>query len=274
VLTAGLTTADQTCTTTWAQAAGTPPPATDDKPFLYLRDSTVPSLYRNALGLILLGSSLAIAAVLATNARTGTGSYARRLRGQAAEVWSYRDLFLLGAAFLLLETRSVTGFALYFGTTWFVNALVFAGVLLAVLAAVEFTHRFRTPRLEIMYVVLIGGLVLSWLVPSSLLLSLSVVPRGIVAIVISFLPIFAANVIFAKRFSATADAPMAFGINLLGAIVGGCLEYLALVFGYRALLVLAAVLYLGAYLVMPRSRTSATPGDGATAPERQPAIAP
>ena len=56
-------------------------------------------------------------------------------------MWFYRDLFLLGAAFLLLETRSVIGFALYFGTTWFVNALVFAGVLLAVLAAVEFTHR-------------------------------------------------------------------------------------------------------------------------------------
>jgi len=274
VLTAGLSTADQTCTTTWVHAADTPPPATDDKPFLYLRDSTVPSLYRNALGLILLCSSLAIAAVLAANARTGARGGARRLRGQAAEMWSYRDLFLLGAAFLLLETRSVTGFALYFGTTWFVNALVFAGVLVAVLAAVELTHRVRTPRLEVMYAVLIGGLALSWLVPSSLLLSMSVVPRASVAIVISFLPIFAANVIFAKRFAATADAPMAFGTNLLGAIVGGCLEYLSLIFGYRALLILAATLYVGAYLVMPRSRTPATPADGTTAVERRPAVVP
>ena len=71
---------------------------------------------------------------------------------------------------------------------------------------------------------------------------------------ISFLPIFAANVIFAKRFSATGNAPMAFGTNLLGAIVGGCLEYLSLVFGYRALLIIAAVLYVGAYAVMPRGR--------------------
>ena len=91
---------------------------------------------------------------------------------------------------------------------------------------------------------------------------------------ISFLPIFAANVIFAKRFSDTADAPMAFGTNLLGAILGGCLEYLALVFGYRALLILAAMLYVGAYLVMPRSRPPATPADGATALEQQPAVAP
>jgi hypothetical protein len=92
--------------------------------------------------------------------------------------------------------------------------------------------------------------------------------------VISFLPIFAANVIFAKRFSATADAPMAFGTNLLGAIVGGCLEYLSLIFGYRALLILAATLYAGAYLVMPRSPTPATPAVGTERAGAAPAVAP
>ncbi len=35
----------------------------------------------------------------------------------------------MGAAFLLLETKSVVQFALLFGTTWFVNALVFGGIL-------------------------------------------------------------------------------------------------------------------------------------------------
>ena len=53
----------------------------------------------------------------------------------------YGDLFFMGAAFLLLETRSITTFALLFGTTWLVNALVFTGVLLAVLAAIEVTQR-------------------------------------------------------------------------------------------------------------------------------------
>jgi hypothetical protein len=124
-----------------------------------------------------------------------------------------------------------------------------------------------------MYLVLIGGLALSWLVPSAALLSMSVVPRAIVAVVINFLPIFAANVIFAKRFSATADAPMAFGTNLLGAIVGGCLEYLSLVSGYRALLVFAAALYASAYLVMPRSRTPAAVAQSSMPQERRPAAA-
>jgi hypothetical protein len=141
---------------------------------------------------------------------------------------------------------------LFFGTTWVVNALVFAGVLVAVLAAVEVTQRWRTPPLPLMYGLLIAGLALSWLVPASWLLSLDVVLRAVVAIVISFVPIFAANIIFAKRFADTADAPLAFGTNLLGAIVGGCLEYLSLIFGYRALLLLAGALYVASYLVMPR----------------------
>ena len=71
---------------------------------------------------------------------------------------------------------------------------------------------------------------------------------------IAVLPIFAANVIFAKRFAATADAPLAFGTNLLGAILGGCLEYLSLEFGYRALLIVAAVVYVLAFVIRPRER--------------------
>ena len=37
--------------------------------------------------------------------------------------------FVLGIAFLLLETRSLVSFSLLFGTTWLVNALAFFGVL-------------------------------------------------------------------------------------------------------------------------------------------------
>jgi len=258
VMTAGLTSADQSCAQTWARPASTPPPATDDSPFLYLEHKSIPSLYRSALLLIILATVLAIGFVLLMNAAAGGRGALTRVRGQLRGMWSYRDLFLLGAAFLLMETKSVTGFALLFGTTWIVNSLVFGGVLLAVLAAVEVTHRVTTPPLPVTYALLIGGLALSWLVPAGWLLTLDVVPRALVAIVIGFLPIFAANIIFAKRFAATADAPLAFGTNLLGAIVGGCLEYLSLVFGYRALLVLAGALYVSAYLVMPRPQPPTT----------------
>ncbi|NUP02865.1 MAG: spermidine synthase [Nonomuraea sp.] len=237
VITAGVTASAQRCASEWpGAAAGTPAPADDDRPFLYLKDRTIPPIYIITLGLILIVSLLAV--------RVVAGPYGR--------MRPYADLFLLGVAFLLLETKSVTGFALLFGTTWVVNAIVFAGVLVAVLAAVEVTRRFRVPPLPVMYAVLLAGLLLAWLVPNAWLLSLPLPLRAVAAVTVAFLPIFAANVVFAKRFSDTADATTSFGANLLGAMVGGCLEYLALVIGYKGLLIVAALLYLGALALMPR----------------------
>jgi SAM-dependent methyltransferase len=244
VFAVGMTPADQQCDTTWSPTGTPPQPSTDDRPFLYVAEDTgflgIPTIYLTAIGLIVLFSVLAVAISL-------TGGV-----GQVRTMWQYRDLFLLGIAFLLLETKSVTGFALYFGTTWLVNALVFAGVLVAVLAAVEITRRFRTPPLRLMYFVLFGSLTLAWLVPASWVLSLPFPARLVVAVLLAFLPIMAANIIFAKRFESSVHPVTAFGTNLLGAMIGGCLEYAALATGYRWLLAICACLYLAAYLTMPR----------------------
>jgi hypothetical protein len=265
VILAGLTPADQSCEQTWQRTSATPAPSTDDKPFLYVKHSTVPSLYVRTLGLILLASLIAVLVVLLS----APGARGAERLNRVRQMWSYRDLFLLGAAFLLLETKNVTGFALLFGTTWLVNAFVFGGVLIAVLGAVEFTRRRATPPLAIMYALLIGGLVLAWVIPASWLLSLTLLLRVPVAVVIAFLPIFAANVIFSKRFAATSHPTIAFATNLLGAMLGGALEYLSLAFGYRGLLLIAAILYLGAYAAMPRAAREATVAEQ----EREPAAA-
>lgn len=236
VVTVGRAAEDQHCETGPEAVAEMAEPVSDDRPFLYLRDGSFPPLYAVTLLLIIAASLLAV--------RMAAGPYGR--------MRPYRDLFLLGVAFLLLETKSITSFALLFGTTWVVNAIVFAGVLVAVLAAVEVTRRWRTPSLPVMYGVLFAGLALGVLVPNSWLLGLPVGPRAVIAVAVAFLPIFAANVVFAKRFAETADGPMAFGANLLGAMVGGCLEYLAILLGFHALLLVAAAIYLGAFLLMPK----------------------
>lgn len=252
VMTVGRTAADQRCAQPWVRPASVVAPATDDRPFLYLKDRGIPKLYGTTLLLIILASLLAIAGVLLANAEPMRRGAPHRLVTQLSRAFGYRDLFLLGAAFLLLETKSVTGFALLFGTTWLVNSLVFAGVLLAVLAAVEASRFAKSIPVAALYALLLGALALNWLLPSSWLLSLDVPLRALAAVTISFLPIFAANIIFAKRFADTQDGPLAFGVNLLGAIVGGCLEYVSLAAGYRALLLIAGTLYLLAYVVMPR----------------------
>ncbi|HET6741741.1 MAG TPA: spermidine synthase, partial [Kribbella sp.] len=243
VVTVGLTEQDQNCAAEWAGASKTtPPPATDNRPFLYLFTDRIPSLYLVTLGLILVAGLVGVGIA-------GGGSSYRRMR-------PYADLFLLGAGFMLLETKSITGFALLFGTTWVVNAIVFAGVLVAVLAAVEVTRRFKTPPIKVMFAVLFGGLALSWIFPDSWLLGMPVGLRAVVAVLIAFLPIFAANVIFAKRFTDTEDGTASFGANLLGAMLGGCLEYAALIIGYHGLLIIAALLYVGAFILTPKLRAA------------------
>ncbi len=234
VIAAAVDAEQQNCATAATYTAVAP--ATDDRPFLYVRGSGIPAFYLIAVAAILL---ISLAAV-------------RVVGGRLAGMRTYADLFFMGAAFLLLETRSVTTFALLFGTTWVVNAIVFAGVLVVVLLAVEVTRRMRTPGLPILYALLAAALALAYVVPNAWILQLPTSARAVVAIALAFAPVFFANLAFAKRFSTTANSTTAFATNILGAMVGGCLEYLALMVGYRNLLIVAGLLYLAAFLLRPR----------------------
>ena len=148
---------------------------------------------------------------------------------------------------------------LLFGTTWFVNALVFAGILVSVFLAIEVARRVRFRRPGRLYVPLFAAVVLAWAVPPGSLIGLDFVPRFVAAIVLGFTPVFIANLVFADRFREVAASGVAFGTNLLGAIVGGVLEYGALVVGYRALLIVVAILYAAAF-VTGRSHLAGGPG--------------
>jgi uncharacterized membrane protein YgaE (UPF0421/DUF939 family) len=97
-------------------------------------------------------------------------------------------------------------------------------------------------------------------VPQDSLLTLSQVPRFFAAVALAFTPIFLANLVFSQRFAAVSSSTAAFAANLLGAIVGGSLEYLSLVTGYRFLLVVVGLLYAGALIsnrLLSRSPASA-----------------
>ncbi len=244
VIVVGLTALDQRCgvpdddpsVTSLTTVAG-PAPVHDDRPFLYLKDPGIPATFLAVIALILGLSLVAIRVV---------GGPLRRMA-------PYTDLACLGAAFLLLETRAVTWSALLFGTTWVVNAIVFAGILVVVLLAVEVTRRLpKRPSRPLAFGLLGVTLVIAWLVPTSWLLGLPIWLRALAAIAIAFGPVFASNIVFATRFADTEDPTGAFAANLLGAMVGGCLEYVALITGYPILLLIAGVLYAGAFILGPR----------------------
>lgn len=242
VVSIGLTPADQHCASVWQPKtdAKTMAAPRDNAPFLYFRGDTFPPLYTVAL-ILILSTSLITVRVL--------GGPLKTMRG-------YADLFFMGAAFLLLETKNIATFALLFGTTWFVNALVFGGVLLIVLLAVEVTRRFPTPPLKVVYGAIAAALAVAYMVPEHSLLALDFWPRLVAATLLAFVPIFLANIAFAKRFRESGDSQAAFAINLLGTIVGGCLEYAALFTGYSNLLLVVGALYLLAFALLPRGEAA------------------
>ena len=132
----------------------------------------------------------------------------------------YVDLFFMGAAFLLLETTNVVRFALLFGTTWFVNALVFAGILVSVYLAIEVTRRWPVRQPERALRPLFVTVAIAWVVPLAPLLALDSVPRFVAAVALGFTPVFIGNLVFANRFRDVGSSTIAFGTNLLGAMSG------------------------------------------------------
>ena len=95
VVTVGLTAQDQTCSSEYVPSSDVIAPSTDDKPFLYFQGGMIPSTY---LWVLLGIMALTVIAV-------------RDLAGPLRSMRRYVDLFFMGAAFLLLETKNVATFA-------------------------------------------------------------------------------------------------------------------------------------------------------------------
>ena len=208
-------------------------PTTDDWPFLYLHDRSFPSLYIFGLGMIAIYS---LAGVLLLAPR-------RVLRRFD---W---HMFFLGVAFMLLEVKSLTTFALLFGSTWMVNSLVSFSILVGVLLAVLVNSRFKVKHILPWYLLLFGILVFNILLPPEALLLGNPVARYALASILAFTPVFIANMIFANAFRDSETADIAFASNLIGIMVGGGLEYFSMLIGYRFLLIGVIVFYACALLI-------------------------
>jgi len=125
------------------------------------------------------------------------------------------------------------------------------------IAAIGISARYRSLRPAVLYAGLFGSLGLAWLLPPEQLLIDPPALRYALAAGLAFAPIMFANLIFAHSFRDTAMADMSFASNLLGAMVGGALEYIALITGYRALLIVVGALYAVAYVLAGRWRVLA-----------------
>jgi len=203
--------------------------ATDDWPFLYLKEHGMDTVYLQALGLAWL---FAVGALALSVRRTEL----RRFDP---------TLFFTGLAFLLLEAKSIVNFMLLFGVTWLVNALVIAGILGTVLLAnwINTATRLRLD-IRLLYGGLAATLALNLLLPLHSLLALDLGLRYLLGCAVLFSPILLANLIFGRLFGDVVTPDIAFASNLLGAFVGGTLEYLSLQIGYHLLLLAVLAAYV------------------------------
>ncbi len=207
--------------------------ATDDWPFFYLRGRTLPPEYKVALVAIGVLSLLCVVACSGGKMR-------------AVDL----HFFFLGSAFLLIETLSVTRFALLFGSTWMVNSIVFSAILLVVLLANLWMERLERINVHLLYPLLGLSVLLNYLFPVHLLLNLGLALRLMAAMALLATPLFFAALIFARSYKQTAAPELAFASNLLGAVVGGLLEYSSLVIGFRNQLLIALALYALSYAAL------------------------
>ncbi|HEY4002782.1 MAG TPA: spermidine synthase, partial [Candidatus Xenobia bacterium] len=106
---------------------------------------------------------------------------------------------------------------------------------------------------RLLYAGLVGGILLNLALPLDTLLVLPLEVRLAVATALVFCPLFFAGLVFTRSFSGASDAAVSFGSNLLGAIVGGCLEYMSVVSGFHFLWVVALGLYLLSLAVLLRA---------------------
>jgi SAM-dependent methyltransferase len=219
-------------------------PATDDWPFLYLRDRHIPQHYVVALAVVL---GVSVVSVMLTLAVIGTP----RARSRR---WSWQ-FFLLGAGFMLLETKSIIQFALLWGSTWVVASLAIASVLTMALLANAIVARKTVTRPWVVAGVLVGLLALNYLIPIGRVTFDSRTAESLFYAALVFSPILCAGLLFGSAIARSTALTRDYGTNLLGAMVGGVGEYLSLVTGFRALLFVIALCYIGA--VVARRRETA-----------------
>jgi SAM-dependent methyltransferase len=209
-------------------------PASDDWPFLYLRDRHIPRHYILTL-LLILGASIAVVTPV--------------IRSSAGR-WSW-EFFLLGAGFMLLETKSITQFALLWGSTWVVASLAIASVLIMALAANFVVSRWEIRRPWLVGMILIALLAVNYMIPVGRLAFDSLVAESLTYALLGFSPIFCTGLLFGSAIKRSTSLPRDYGTNLLGAMAGGVAEYLALITGYGALIGLIALCYAGAIAARP-----------------------
>ena len=251
-------------------------PTTDDRPFFFhfFRAEQTPDVLENlgrrwqpfgGSGYFVLVALLAFAVMAALLFVLLPVVLRRRFRdglrvigrGRAARVVGY--FTLLGLAFLLVEISLIQGFILLLGQPTLAVATVIGALLLASGVGSSLSARcdWRLVLVALAALLVIYPVVVSTLTP--ILLPLPLAAR-MLAVALLITPVgFLMGMPFPRGVAALADAddvvPWAWAANGSASVVSAVLAaMLALSFGFGAVLLIGAALYLGAAAIRPTPR--------------------
>ena len=152
-----------------------------------------------------------------------------------------------------LSTNPQSVSALLFGTTWLVSGVTIALVLvLVVLANFTTLASRRGVPYPVAYTLLATSLAASFAIDPAMALG------GGTAAALAFglallSPVYFAGLVLVRSFRNVQWAAPAIGANILGSVLGGWIEYSTMALGTRSLVLLAAALYAGSWLVLLRA---------------------
>ena len=204
--------------------------STDDWPFFYMPRRVYPVSYLVMAAVMLCLSVFFFTRFLEVRPQLGNASF-----------------FFLGAGFMLVETKAITELGLVFGNSWQVIGIVIVAVLIMAFLANLVVRRFAIKATLVPYLLLVLSIAIGWWMPRSGSPSLHWATRIGVAVVLTS-PVLFSGLVFSTLLRKHGAISGMLGLNMLGAVCGGLLEYNSMYFGFHFLYILAACLYGLAYL--------------------------
>ena len=205
--------------------------STDDWPFLYMPSKVYPFSYL----LIIIILSFSSIYFLNKLIKIKTNNFSA-------------SCFFLGAGFMLVETKGITEIAKIYGSTWIVVSVVIAAVLLMSFISNLIVMKKIKISLLTTYGLLLISIILGYYLFTKGSYQMSSDINKIIMPMILTLPILFSGIAFSKELLKLQSISQALSSNILGAMLGGFLEYNSMYFGFSNLYVLAGAIYLSAYL--------------------------
>jgi spermidine synthase len=212
--------------------------STDDWPFFYMAHKQFPTSYVPMLSLIL---ALSLGLLITVN--------------RTAPSMGGFVFLLLGTGFMLIETKGITELGLYFGNTWYVSGIIISAVLIMAYVSNLFVERAKITNPLWAGLGLITSLVLGLYLHHTHAISPDTGGK-LLATVILTLPMAFSGILFSVALRRAQGIGSAMSMNIIGALLGGAIEYLSLLLGYEALYVVALVVYVAALCMLLRNSSS------------------